>query len=183
MANSYAKISVARQQDSELKVSEPKYSQIATGAENDEALAENVFHSMLSLELQRANRSRKPFVLMLLDANLENGPAEEILRKAVEVVLATKRETDLFGWYRQGAILGIIFTEVSVEEELPITATLRNKIETAFVKQLGRDRASKIAMSMHVFPESREDEDAIGVADSKSYSDLQRKRTRKRVAI
>ena len=89
---------------------------------------------MLTLERRRAERSRKPFVLMLLDANLENGTAEEILRQAVDIVVASKRETDLVGWYKQGAILGVIFTEVNLEGELTETAPLedRDRVHQAF---------------------------------------------------
>jgi PleD family two-component response regulator len=86
---------------------------------------------------------------MLLDANLENGSAVGILKEAINVIVAAKRETDLVGWYRKGAILGIIFTEVTLEGGTPITERLRTKIETAFIAHMGKDRASKIAISMH----------------------------------
>ena len=145
MGNTYSRISLPGQRDPQLKVSEPNYSRLSDGAEPEELLPENVFHSMLTLERRRAERSRKPFVLMLIDANLENGTAEVILRQAVDIVVSSKRETDLVGWYKQGAILGIIFTEVNLEGEL--TETLRAKVETAFIKHLGRDRSAKIAIS------------------------------------
>ena len=138
---------------------------------------------MLTLERRRAERSRRPFVLMLLDANLENGAAEEILSQAVRIVVASKRETDLVGWYKEDAILGIIFAEVSMEGDLPITETLRSKMETAFVKHLGRDRAAKIAISLHVFPESWDKNSSGWVADSKLYPDLKRKVSRKRLPL
>jgi hypothetical protein len=48
-----------------------------------------------------------------------------------------------------GAILGVIFTEVSSEGEKPVTELLRTKIETALIKQMGQERASRIAISMH----------------------------------
>jgi hypothetical protein len=98
-------------------------------------------------------------------------------------MIATKRETDLVGWYKRGAILGIIFTEVNHEGETPITETLHTKMETAFVKRLGRDRASKIAISLHVFPESWDMSSSGRAADSKLYSDHRRKGSRKRVAV
>jgi hypothetical protein len=104
---------------------------------------------MLTLERRRAERSRKPYVLMLLDANLENGSAEGILKEAIGVIVTAKRETDLIGWYRMGAILGVIFTEVTLEGDTPITERLRKKIETAFIKHMGGERASRIAISMH----------------------------------
>ncbi len=181
MGNTYSRISLSGQRDPQLKVSEPNYSRLSDGAEPDELLPENVFHSMLTLERRRAERSRKPFVLMLIDANLENGTAEVILRQAVDIVVASKRETDLVGWYKQGAILGIIFTEVNLEGEL--TETLRSKVETAFIKHLGRDRSAKIAISVHIFPESWDKDSSGWVADSKLYPDLKRKGTRKRLPL
>jgi lipopolysaccharide/colanic/teichoic acid biosynthesis glycosyltransferase len=183
MGNSYSRISPLGQQESELKVSAPNYSRQSDSAQQDEVLVENVFHSMLTLERRRAERSRKPFVLMLIDANLENGAAEQILRQAVDIVVVSKRETDLVGWYKQGAILGVIFTEVNLDGELPITETLRTKIGTALVKHMGRDRASRIAISLHIFPESWDKNSSGWVADSKLYPDLKRKGSRKRLPL
>jgi hypothetical protein len=130
---------------------------------------------MLTLERRRAERSRKPFVLMLLDANLENGAAEEILTHAVNIMVTSKRETDLAGWYKQSAILGIIFTEVSLDGDLPIAEILRTKIETSFIKHLGPDRAGKIAISVHLFPENWEKNGNDWAEDPKFYAVLNQK--------
>jgi lipopolysaccharide/colanic/teichoic acid biosynthesis glycosyltransferase len=183
MANSFSRIALTGQTEPELKVRRSNSFRPSEIGHHEDVLAENVFHSMLTLERRRAERSRKPFVLMLLDANLEKGIAEEILRQAVDIVVASKRETDLAGWYKQGAILGIIFTEVSLDGELPITETLRAKIETAFVKHLGRDRAAMIAISVHIFPETWDRDGSGWIADSKLYPDLKRKSSRKRLPL
>jgi hypothetical protein len=149
MGNGYLKIPPLGQRLPQLKVAGMGQSLRSVGAQQEEVLEESVFHSMLTLERRRAERSRKPYVLMLLDANQENGAAEGILREAIDIIVASKRETDLVGWYRLGAILGIIFTEVSLEGNTSITETLRTKIETAFIKHMGKERASRIAISMH----------------------------------
>lgn len=185
MGNSYSRISPSAQRESQPNpaASSPSRNGSDQRADQDDVLAENVFHSMLTLERRRAERSRKPFVLMLLDANLEHGAAENILKQAVDIVVTSKRETDLVGWYKQGAILGVIFTEVSLEGDEPITDTLRIKMETAFIKHLGRERASRVAISLHVFPESWDKDSSGWVADSKLYPDLKRKGTRKRLPL
>ncbi len=152
-------------------------------AQTETALQENVFHSMLTLERRRAERSGKPFVLMLLDANLEYGSAAVILEEAAEVIMATKRETDLAGWYKKSDILGVIFTEVSIEGERPLTEILRTKFETALAKDLGREKAAKIAISLHVFPEIWDRNDSDWVADAKLYPDLNRGNSRKRMPL
>src|ERR1700730_10436059 len=86
-----------------------KFEQRAAKVES--AIPEDVFHSLLTLERKRAERSRKQFVLMLMDAHLENGSAAGILKEAVEIVIASKRETDLIGWERPGGHLGGNFTD------------------------------------------------------------------------
>src|SRR6266571_6287398 len=86
-----------------------------------EILQEETFHSMLRLERRRAERSRKPFVLMLLDATafVEQKIADRFMTRVCSVLLKTTRETDLIGWYEEGVVLGVIFTEVSSEVEKP----------------------------------------------------------------
>lgn len=175
MANAFSRMSTSGQRESKLKVSGLIPARNSDARQHEVILMENVFHSMLTLERRRAERSRNPFVLMLLDANLENGAAEGILRQAGDIVVSSKRETDLAGWYKHGAILGIIFTEVTMEGELPITETLHAKIQAAFVKHLGHDRAAKIAMSVHLFPEGWDKNGTAWVEDSKFYPVPQKK--------
>jgi hypothetical protein len=175
MADSFSRILPLGHRESQPKVSGRNFVRRSGLDQNEMVLAENVIHSMLTLERRRAERSGNPFVLMLLDANLENGSGQEILRQAVDIVVMAKRETDLAGWYKHNAILGIIFTEVSLEGAVPITEILRTKIETAFIKHLGRDRAAKISISLHLFPESFKKSGPDWVGDSKSYSVLNKK--------
>ena len=183
MGNGYLKVVPMAEQGSAKKIEQNYSGRLDLMRTIDEsALAENVFHSMLTLERRRAERSRKPFVLMLLDANLENGAAAGILKQAVNVLLASKRETDLVGWYKSGAIVGVIFTEVNVDGETAITDVLRNKVEVALSKYLGRERAAKIAISLHLFPETWDGSHADWTADSKLYPDLNRKVSRKRLS-
>jgi len=149
MGNGFSKILPLGQREPQVKVAGPIRSPRSMGAQQEGVLDERLFHSMLTLERRRADRSRKPHVLMLLDANLENGAAEGLLKEAIEIIIASKRETDLIGWYRLGTILGVIFTEVTTEGDIPLTETLRTKFQTAFSKHMGKTRASRIAISLH----------------------------------
>jgi lipopolysaccharide/colanic/teichoic acid biosynthesis glycosyltransferase len=158
-----------------------KFEERATQAES--AIPEDVFHSLLTLERKRAERSRKQFVLMLMDAHLENGSAAGILKEAVEIVIASKRETDLIGWYRQGAILGVIFTEVNAGADRPVTEILRKKYETTLAERMGKSRSAKIAVSFHVFPEIWDKNQSGWQADSKLYPELSPTASRQQVPL
>ena len=149
------------------------YSRLArTPISNDATLSESLFDSMLTLERLRAERSQKPFVLMLLNAYAENGAAAGILKQAAEVALVNKREIDLVGWYREYATLGVIFTEVNLEGDRPVPEILRAKIATALIKHLGRDQAANIDISLHVFPEGLDRNQSDREAESRVYPDL-----------
>lgn len=182
MGKGLSRLAPLAEQDSLAKVSRPNYSRSLDlrPAQHETVLSESVFHSMLTLERRRAERSRKPFVLTLLDANLENGAAEQILSQGVNVVLGIKRETDLVGWYKESHIVGAIFTEVNLDGEIPITETLRKKVENALLKHLGSDKAAKITISMHVFPENWDGTHGEWGGDSRLSSDRSKKDGRRR---
>ena len=137
---------------------------------------EEAFHVILKLERRRAERSGKPFILMLLDAHQENGTARAILRQTLAVLTSSTRETDPIGWYRDGAILGVIFTEVGNDEIGLIAETLRAKIRSSLQEQLGSETTEKIAVSLHVFPEHWDRGDSGWVVDSTLYPELRSQR-------
>src|SRR5260370_27868500 len=120
---------------------------------------------------------------MLMDAHVENGSAAGILKEAVEIVIASKRETDLIGWYRQGAILGVIFTEVNAGADRPVTEILRKKYETTLAERMGKSRAAKIAVSFHVFPEIWDKNQSGWQADIKLYPEISTTASRHQVPL
>src|SRR6266852_5791544 len=121
-----------------------------------EILQQEAFHTMLTLERRRAERSRKPFVLMLLDASafVNEGAASRFMSRVSSVLMKCTRETDLVGWHKNGVVLGVIFTEISLEFENPITEILRSKVVNALHDELGREAGSNLVVTAHLFPES-----------------------------
>ena len=68
----------------------------------DAVLKEETFHAMLTRERRRAERSRKPFVLMLLDGHLIHGSHAGVVEPLISAVSEATRETDLVGWHERG---------------------------------------------------------------------------------
>ena len=145
-------------------------------------LQEETFHDMLTLERRRAERSRKPFVLMLLDAGafVESRAADSMMHSVMAILLRSTRETDLVGWYKKGSVLGVIFTEISLESKRPITEILLSTIVDALRNELGREITSRLAVTAHLFPESRDRNGAEPVADFRLYPDLSEGRAKGR---
>jgi lipopolysaccharide/colanic/teichoic acid biosynthesis glycosyltransferase len=148
-------------------------------------LQEETLHAMLTHERRRAERSRKPFVLMLLESPVahKNGDGTNFLERLITVISGATRETDLIGWYEDGRVLAVIFTEISLEEKTPIAELLRSKVVTALSNGLGHNLASKLIVTVHIFPENWDQNRPDRVADFKLYPDLSGKVSKKRMPV
>ena len=133
---------------------------------------EEVFQSVLRLERRRAERSTRPFILILVHSDEAD---RIVLQQALSVLLSTTRESDLVGWYRDGVTLGILFTELGEGEKTATAQILLKKIQTALFKNLDEDNHSKFTLSAHVFPEDWDRENSEWVGDPKLYPELQPK--------
>src|SRR5579883_666692 len=142
---------------------------------------EEVFQNVLMLERRRAERSRRPFVLMLINADKHSQPKGDVLQQAVPLLISITRESDLIGWYRDSATVGIIFTELAEGEKATIAGTLLQKVESALQEGLGGARFSRISISVHVFPEDWESGNSDWIGDSKLYPDLRSSKRKKHV--
>jgi exopolysaccharide biosynthesis polyprenyl glycosylphosphotransferase len=151
----------------------------------DAILREDIFHAMLTLERRRAERSRKPFVLMLLDSQAvpKNGNGANFLGQLTSVVCEATRETDLIGWYETGAVLAVIFTEINAEGESPITEILHSKVVAALRESLDHRLAQKLVVTVHLFPESWDTKRTDREADIKLYPELSRRSSKKHISM
>jgi lipopolysaccharide/colanic/teichoic acid biosynthesis glycosyltransferase len=152
-------------------------------ARREGVLKEETFHAMLTLERRRAERSRKPFVLMLLDSHAvhKNGNGATFIERLTSIVSDATRETDIIGWYEESVILAVIFTEINLEGTNSITEVLHSKVVTALRDNLDHKLASNLVVTVHLFPESWDKDRPDRVADIKLYPDLSRKGSKRRL--
>jgi exopolysaccharide biosynthesis polyprenyl glycosylphosphotransferase len=110
---------------------------------------------MLTLERKRTERSKKPFLLMLLDIGkiLMDDRANEVLKKVSHVLFSVTRETDLKGWFRNGSTIGVIFTEIKGLED----GLLKEKIVTHLSMTLDHTQVREIEITTYCFPEASDD--------------------------
>jgi lipopolysaccharide/colanic/teichoic acid biosynthesis glycosyltransferase len=185
MGNTYLRIPALWEQGARRTRGQNVLSALDSSAARTNVLQEETFQNMLALERRRAERSRKPFVLMLLDAT-QSSDAEAVdllTSRVTPVLLKSTRETDLVGWYKKGVILGVLFTEVSLEVTTPITEILHSKVVSALQSGLSPKVALKLAVSVHLFPENRDRGGAEPVADIKLYPDVSRDRSKRRLPV
>jgi len=122
--------------------------------ERHELLPEPMFLRALSLERRRAERSKKRFILMVVSSapGAQNDDGA-ILARSVDAILAAIRDTDVAGWYRDQAALGVIFTEMGSGESKAIVGALRAKVTAALGANLDAAELASVHITLHSFPE------------------------------
>jgi len=114
---------------------------------------ESHFNEMLNLEKKRSQRSMRPLMLMRLDISglMEPNPADA-RRKVKQALASGIRETDIRGWYKRGAVVGIVFTEI--QSATPqVRELLIRRVMAKLVGQIDPDVLCKIKVTFHMFPE------------------------------
>jgi lipopolysaccharide/colanic/teichoic acid biosynthesis glycosyltransferase len=135
---------------------------------------EGTFRRMISIERKRTERSRKPFLLMLLDTgNHQNSKKSgKALDKFLSAMLASIRETDVTGWYKNQGTIGVLFTELAIDDKNSILSTILTKVSTTLQSNLTFEQFNQISVSFHFFPDDWDD-DISGPANNPTlYPDL-----------
>lgn len=112
------------------------------------------FNRMLRLEEKRTERSRKPFLLMLLNVSRLSKVHQksDVLCKIEKVMASCLRETDIMGWYEERAIIGIILTEMSSLSE-EVAEKLLSRLKEILCQTMEPTAVNEIEISLHIFPE------------------------------
>jgi exopolysaccharide biosynthesis polyprenyl glycosylphosphotransferase len=143
-------------------------------AQTSDILPQEAFHKMITLERKRTERSRKPFVLMLLDTGTEH-PSDKNARLLVDVLnalAASTRETDVTGWYATGAVVGVMYTEIAVCDRSSIVATMLARVSNSLRENLGLEQFHRVKLSFHVFPEDWDHDNPGRPSNPTLYPDL-----------
>jgi len=148
---------------------------------------EELFTTLLALERKRAERSRKPFALMLLDARVpfRTEHRDMVLARLLVSLSASTRETDVWGWHKEGAVIGVILTELGSADAHGLRNTMLSKLRSALRTNLEPGQLEEIHISFHVFPEHPGSEIGDGHQDDTAlelYPDLQPENDKKKAA-
>ena len=136
---------------------------------------EDYFNDLLRMERKRTERSKKPFLLMLMDVTgcQKIGSKDEVLRRVAPVILESTREIDVKGWYKYDAIVGILFTELNGSAHAPgsLKEDLLRKMTQRLTAVLEPAWMRRIVITCHVFPEEEKIIEG-NIVDETSPADL-----------
>jgi hypothetical protein len=138
------------------------------------ALREESFLRVIWHERKRSERAQKPSVLMLveMEALFPGDRNHEALRTILSALSAATRETDVTGWYKDDCVVGVLFTEISVEDGSSIVTTVMSRVSEALRTQLSSWQLNQVTTSFHVFPEEIEERVPAMPGNPTLYPDL-----------
>ena len=124
-------------------------------AQEREVLNEEAFQRMIAIERKRTERSRKPFLLMLLDAG--NHQASEKNGKALDSIvpalLSSTRETDVIGWYKDRTYSWRDLYRSFGDDKNSILSTILTRVSTTLRDKLTFEQFNQVSISFHFFPD------------------------------
>ena len=139
------------------------------------------FRRMIILERKRSERSRKRFMLLLLD--MGDRPSEKngkILGKILSVLSVSTRDTDVTGWYANECVVGVMLTEIANVDINAVPGAILARVTDALRGNLTFEQFNQVSISFHVFPEDWDHEDGQRPSNPTLYPDIsQREHTRK----
>jgi|HubBroStandDraft_3_1064219.scaffolds.fasta_scaffold41220_1 exopolysaccharide biosynthesis polyprenyl glycosylphosphotransferase len=155
----------------------PKFAlrlRIFSNRRRHEVLAEDVFRRIFCWERKRAERSGRCFLLMLVhvESILHANQSERALSEIVSALSSSTREADLAGWYRAGAMLGVIFTEFREGDRKAMESLTSAKVTASLRSRLTPEQLEKMHISFHFFPETEDKSGFSQPADAELYPDL-----------
>jgi lipopolysaccharide/colanic/teichoic acid biosynthesis glycosyltransferase len=140
-------------------------------------LNEETFKRLIVIERKRTERSKDPFLLMLVeDSNQQeeerDGSVTEILTSAL---LSSIRDTDLIGWYTDQITVGVIFTGLGTGDRNSILNVIQDRVNTALQDKLSIEQFKQVNITYHFFPDEWAYDDTRSSINPVLYPDLQNK--------
>jgi lipopolysaccharide/colanic/teichoic acid biosynthesis glycosyltransferase len=130
---------------------------------------ESFFNRMVCLERKRSERTKDPFILMLL--NVE-GLAYNLNTRAIDKVgialASATRDTDITGWYKRYSTIGVILTALNGTNPDHVRSLVLDKVARALSAQLDPGQVQKIRISFHFFPDRQSGKNVPPSSDEKS---------------
>jgi lipopolysaccharide/colanic/teichoic acid biosynthesis glycosyltransferase len=139
-----------------------------------DVLSEESFRRMIAIERKRTERTKEPFLLMLLECVDRQKPGRftHALDNLMTVLLSTTRDTDVIGWYRQHQAIGLLFTGLASDCKNASLGTILNRVSAVLQDKLTFEQFSEISISLHFFPDDWNKNDSGGPSNPVLYPDL-----------
>jgi exopolysaccharide biosynthesis polyprenyl glycosylphosphotransferase len=114
--------------------------------------------------------------LVLMLADMEAIPQadhpEKTLREIVRALSQSSRETDVAGWYREGRVLGVMYTDYGEKSPAAFTRLTRARVTESLKRRLLPVTVEQIPLTFHFLPRHWQKPSVDQPAHAKHHPDL-----------
>ena len=126
-------------------------------------LAED-FHRILYLERKRRERSGRPMNLLLIRVkDLPDEFLAGVVRKITVQFAPLMRETDIKGWYRDGDVIGILFTEFNEFDKEKIIRKVKEGLQNVLPQALSEKMTYSFCEYQHTKGQGQGQDDVSAI--------------------
>lgn len=118
--------------------------------------SEASFHRMISIEKMRTQRSGKPILMMLVDIGHPSETSEKVHGNVLRSIELSTRETDLTGWYKDNSVVGVLLTEIAIDDRSSLLKQMFVRVSKTLREHLSSPEYNKVSISFQFFPENSE---------------------------
>ena len=115
-------------------------------------LHENLFLQLLYLERRRAERSNRGFMLVTLTLQA-SADGTSLWPRVIDALSQAKRETDFYGWFESGKVLGLLYTEAQGVPREQLRQAIQARISDACAGVLEPAERQTLAFAFYFFPD------------------------------
>jgi lipopolysaccharide/colanic/teichoic acid biosynthesis glycosyltransferase len=139
-----------------------------------ELLNEEAFHRMIAIERKRTERSKQPFLLVLLqDEHPQRSQRNSgLLNSMVFALLSSIRETDGIGWYKHRTTVGVMYTGLLASDKNSALRMIQARVAATLGEIISSDQLSHVNISFHLFPDDWADDNSGQPSNPALYPDL-----------
>jgi hypothetical protein len=135
---------------------------LETGARSEhhrrEVHTEEAFQHLSSIEFKRSERSRRSFLLLLLDLEEQPGITSDIPSDVAVALFSglarCLRETDFVGWYREGRVVGVVLTQSRIVLGSAVSHLVVQKVREALIGSVPSDVFDRLKVRAYQRPPS-----------------------------
>jgi hypothetical protein len=123
------------------------------GSRLGQAFNEEAFRYLLGVQRKRSERSHQPFLLLLVDLEMQPGPGIRIdpalARRLFSGLWRALRETDLIGWYREERVAGAVLSERGDDSWADVARIVVQRVTDALAEDLPSPVARRVRVRVH----------------------------------
>jgi len=123
----------------------------ACGAYNEAA-----FRYFFEIERRRAEASGRPLLLLLIDLKKQSEPESFIAASIADRLFSSLslclRDTDFFGWYREGLVAGAVLTQHAEASDTSIADIVAQRVSAALQNALPAEVSIRVQVRVYHVP-------------------------------